>query len=216
MADYRTDEEQVELLKDWWKKNGTSTVVMIALVVMVYFGGQYYRQDQNTRAEQATDQYDLMLAELDQNKRKEATDRARSILENYKNTVQAAHAAFMLAKLAVEEGQLDTAVKLLALVKDEAPLSAMQNIARLRLARVLSQQGKHDRALNLLAEAESGKLLGLFEEVKGDIYLAKGNRTKAKEAYARSLQIEPTSIRQPVLRMKLEDLSTQDDKVNAS
>jgi predicted negative regulator of RcsB-dependent stress response len=27
MADYRTEEEQIELIKKWWRENGRSTVV---------------------------------------------------------------------------------------------------------------------------------------------------------------------------------------------
>ena len=43
---YRTEEEQVEALKAWWRENGKSTVVAIAMAVMGVFGWQGWQKQQ--------------------------------------------------------------------------------------------------------------------------------------------------------------------------
>lgn len=49
---YRTEEEQVEALKAWWRENGKSTLVAIALAVMGVFGWQGWQKQQ--QADQST------------------------------------------------------------------------------------------------------------------------------------------------------------------
>ena len=51
MDAYRTDDEQVEALKRWWKENGTSTLLMVAVAVGGYFGWQAWDTRQVQQAE---------------------------------------------------------------------------------------------------------------------------------------------------------------------
>ena len=39
---HRTEEEQVEAIKTWWKANGTSVIVGVVLGVAVIFGVRYW------------------------------------------------------------------------------------------------------------------------------------------------------------------------------
>ncbi len=38
MSEMRTEEEQVEALKDWWKENGRSLLLGVALALAIVFG----------------------------------------------------------------------------------------------------------------------------------------------------------------------------------
>ena len=38
MADYETEEEQIEALKDWWRENGNSLLIGVAVALVAVFG----------------------------------------------------------------------------------------------------------------------------------------------------------------------------------
>ena len=60
-------------------------------------------------------------------------------------------------------------------------------IAQSRLARVLSEQGKHDDALKLLDVANAGSFTPVFHEIRGDVLAAKGDVAGARQAYDAAL-----------------------------
>jgi predicted negative regulator of RcsB-dependent stress response len=70
---------------------------------------------------------------------------------------------------------------------------------------VLLAQGKHDEALKIIP-SDSGSFKSAFDEVKGDIYLAKGDKEAAKLAYSQALLALPLdSNNNALLQMKLDD-----------
>ena len=46
MAELRTEEEQIEAIKRWWKKNGSSLLLGIALALAIVFGWQAWQNHQ--------------------------------------------------------------------------------------------------------------------------------------------------------------------------
>src|SRR3546814_18044627 len=72
------------------------------------------------------------------------------------------------------------------LAKDDG----LQKVAELRSARVLWQQGKLDDALKLV-DNNTGAFAPLFDELKGDIKLAKGDRDAARSAYQKAFEATP-------------------------
>ena len=58
MIDYnKTDDEQAEDIKKWWKENGLSVAAGIALAVAALFGWEYWQKYQITQAESASTLY---------------------------------------------------------------------------------------------------------------------------------------------------------------
>jgi len=43
MAELRTDEEQVEAIKQWWKNNGSSLLIGIGAALAIAFGWQAWQ-----------------------------------------------------------------------------------------------------------------------------------------------------------------------------
>jgi len=206
VTEYRTDEEQLELLKQWWKKNGTFAVSLVVLVLGIYVGGQYYRNYNNSRAQTATQQYAALLELIEQDKTDQAQAIGRRILGEFPTTIQAVSAGLLLAKLAVKQDKPDEAERFLRRVVQEAGMTPVVNLARVRLARILSDQSKFEDALSTLGTVQGPEYAAMAEEIKGDVYVAKGDTEKAKEAYLRSMEAQPFSMRAQQLRMKLEDL----------
>jgi predicted negative regulator of RcsB-dependent stress response len=56
-------------------------------------------------------------------------------------------------------------------------------VSRIRLARVLIEQGKHDEALAGLDASAAGAFAALVHEVRGDVYAAKGDPAAARKEY---------------------------------
>jgi predicted negative regulator of RcsB-dependent stress response len=100
---------------------------------------------------------------------------------------------------------------------DNAKQEEIKLIARLRLARVVHAEGKDDEALQLLSIADAGKFAPAYDELKGDIYVAKGDPKQAKTHYDLALQgLEPTSRARRYIEMKRDDLGLPATEVENS
>lgn len=87
--------------------------------------------------------------------------------------------------------------------------------ATLRLARVLSAQENFDEALSLLDKANA--VSAEAEEVRGDIFYARGNLESASLAYQKSQELFQGVGAQanPLLRMKIQQLKSEMDVITA-
>ena len=57
MAEHLSDEEQLQILKNWWKETGTTLVVAVLVGLIAYFGFQWWKNSQQQKAEQASALY---------------------------------------------------------------------------------------------------------------------------------------------------------------
>lgn len=214
MDAYRTDDEQVEALKRWWKENGTSTLLGIVVVVGGYFGWQAWETRQVQQAEAASFSYQQLLQlsmEIEQQPTDTRYTTASHLVDTLKtdfsSTDYARYAALMQAKLQVSQGDLAEAEAELRWVLDSKPEPSMMQVSNLRLARVLFASGQVDPALALIDSAEHGEFTGSFYELRGDIESSQGNVEAARQAYQRALEQGPVAAGgAPLVRMKLESL----------
>ena len=62
MADYMRDEdEQAELLKEWWQKNGTAAIITVVLAVAALIGWREWQGHQGEQSSEASKQYQVMV-----------------------------------------------------------------------------------------------------------------------------------------------------------
>lgn len=208
MEVYRTEEEQVEALKDWWKENGRSVIVGVALALAAVFGWRYWQDSTRTQAESVSTLYQQLLVRLDAGEGREVVEVARRIIAEHASTPYAALASLSLAQQAVDQGDLDGAGAHLRWVMANAKVDEVRMLAQVRLARVLVAQGKTDEALQQLTGVSGGSFAAMVEEVKGDAYLAQGRRADARRAYEAALAgVTDVPAKQQVLRMKVDDLA---------
>ncbi|MGQ0529142.1 MAG: YfgM family protein [Panacagrimonas sp.] len=208
MATHLDDEDDLEKLKTWWKDN------WIALVggLVIGFGGiggwEGYKRWRDGRAETASQMYEELRRGLADNKTDDARVIADRLAAEFASTPYAASAALSLAQTQAQAAQWDEAVTRLRWVVDHADDAGMVQLARLRLARALLGQAKHDEALTALSSGDAGDFASLVEELRGDIQLAKGDKAAARSAYEKALAAaEASAGNRPLLQRKLDDLA---------
>lgn len=207
MEVYNSEQDQVEAIKAWWDKNGKLVIVGIIALLVGVFGWRNWQDRQLQSAEAASVAYYQMQENADRDPVM-AAEIGRHIVGEFSSTVYAPMASMMLARLAVEEGDLASAeAHLQTVISQQRRLPELQSLARLRLAQVLHAQGRNDEALQQL-QAEAGTLQAAFDELRGDILLAQGELGQARAAYASALTGFVTQAeRRSMVEMKLNDLA---------
>ena len=181
MEVYTTEEQQVEVIKNWWKENGTSVIAGTVIGLVGLFGWRYYNELQQTNQEAASQAYNAMTAQLAKGD-DAALEQAKSFISAHQGDAYAELAALQLAAAAVKAGKLDLAAEQLTQVAANGDES-IKPIAALRLARVLKDQGKADEALAQLGKINNDAFKAQVAEVRGDVLLGQGKPEEARDAY---------------------------------
>ncbi|MEH6556509.1 MAG: tetratricopeptide repeat protein [Oceanicoccus sp.] len=211
---YRTEEEQVEALKSWWRENGKSTVVAIAIGVLGVFGWQGWQKQQQADQDTASAIYQNLLTAANGDNGSAtlaqiatANHLADTLKADFTGTTYAYFAALYKAKFAVDDNDLESAAVELQWVLDNAETDELRTQARLRLAKVLLAQSKLDEAMKLIAGENMG-YDAAFSEVRGDILAAQGDSTAALAAYQQARDISATVLggQSPLLSLKIQQL----------
>ncbi|PJG59431.1 YfgM family protein [Aeromonas cavernicola] len=201
---YTTEEQQVEVIKSWWKENGVSVLAGTVIGLASLFGWRYYNQYQQAQMEGASQSYNQVLELLASNKDADFKQTLQFVAAN-KGSAYADLASLQLASAAVKAGKLDLAIEQLTLVTDTGDES-VRPIALLRLARVLSDAGKADDALAQLAKLSADGFTAQIAEVRGDILLKQGNTNAARDAYQAAADAGGLQTSQE-LKMKMDNLA---------
>lgn len=217
MAELRTEEEQVQALKSWWDENGKSLILGIAVALAAVLGWKGWQQQEAVQAENASILYQNLLDSVvgaigpqqDEAKLATANHLSGQLKSEYDSTAYANYAALIMARVAVEQSQLDKAVEELDWVLAHQPTESMYVLASMRKARVIADQGDADKAISIIDSIPTAGYDVSLNELKGDLYLSKGDIAKAKAAYEAALSASAASSR-PLLEMKLNDLAAQE------
>ena len=193
MESYRTEEEQVEALKKWWEENGKSTLVTILLVVAAGLGWRGWQDHQQQVAEQASARYDQMIEAFQQTNSAEDAMTLRTLAEDIKSdfagSTYAQFAALHLARIDVVAGDLDSAEQELRWVLTQGPAPELEQLAQLRLARVMAAKGDPAGALVIVTATEAGAYAPAYAEAEGDFQQQLGDTDAAIAAYEKALRL---------------------------
>lgn len=203
MADlHLSDDEQSERLKAWWKENGSSVIAGAVLGIAVIGGVNYWRSYKSHQAEAAS----ALYAELVQDPGGSAAgDAGHELMHEYSSTPYAGKAALFLAKTAFENGKKQEAEARLRWALDHAQDPEDRKLARLRLARVELDLGKPEKARTVLSGMKSGGYKSQYEELLGDIAMARNDPASARKRYAAALASLPErSAYANMLNLKLD------------
>jgi predicted negative regulator of RcsB-dependent stress response len=208
------EDEQVEKLKQWWKDNGTSTLIGISLGIAVIFGWRGWQVYQQNQAEEASSLYHRTFTQFQQEQPQKAREAANRLLTEYSGSSYAAMGSLMLAKQAAEDKQWDAALAHLDWIINNGDVPELLAIARLRKARLLLLQDKIDEALTLAESDVSEAFKPHYNALKGDVYLRQGDKEKAREAYTQAVTGDTMSAQQRQwVQLKLDNISTPEDVV---
>lgn len=210
----RTEEEQLADIKDWWQRNGMPLLTGAALALVVVFGWQAWKKYQNNQAQGASVIYQALLETALNPAGKPDTAKvaelANKLTSEYAGTPYSQYGRLFVAKVAVDSGKLDDAVLELKAIVDKPVDVTLGELARQRLARVLSAQGKAEEGLKLLDGSADKAYVATREELRGDLLVQLKRDDEARSAYEKAKAALPEDAAVGALQMKLDDLAKGD------
>lgn len=205
MVTYKTEEQQVEAIKSWWKSNGTAVVAGAVLGIAALGGWRGWLWYQEKQAVIASDLYTQAQTAIGENDTATLQTQADVLRTDYKFTAYAALATLHEAKIQAEEEELAAAADSLRWVIDHSDQDTVQDIARMRLARVLVADNKLDEAAAVINHDFPKAYSSLVDEIRGDIFVAQDATEQARQAYDQALEsVDASGVK--FLQMKRNNL----------
>ena len=205
---HRTDEERLDSLKKWWGEHGRMLVVGVVVGVAGVSGWTFWQDHERRQAEDASALFQtasLAAASGDHAALREA---GSALLADHSGRGYAAAAALLIARSEFEQGRLDEAKARFRWVLEHAGMPELRQVARLRLAETHYAAGAFDEAGALLDETGNGPFAAAYDELLGDVYYARGEPEKAREAWEQAAagSSSGSSASRRRLALKLNDL----------
>lgn len=211
MAELRTEEEQLDVIKRWWKENGTALIAGVAIAVAGLVGWNFWQNHQASQSEAASVRYERLINLTDQGNIDEARSLVVEIADNHAGTLYADLALLIDARLAVDAGELRDARQALEDLIASSDHNYLQGLARLRLARVQLAEGDAQAALDTLAQNIPEALAAQHADIRGDALHVLERRDEARQAWQEALAIAEQHD-QPIygVQLKLDDLGLEE------
>lgn len=183
---HMTDEERLQLLKNWLHKHGKKIILIVMAFLIIFFGYQYTMNKYNEYRDASTTYFYKMTHTVDENNK---IDYANYIVKNYSRTIYAKIAKFVLANHAVQERNLDTAIELYKNIYLNASWSELRLMSFNHLLQLLLFTGDNSKAEEYWhKDRELVKKFPMqMYALLGDIYRYQHKFSQAKQAYDKSL-----------------------------
>ncbi|KKM16533.1 hypothetical protein LCGC14_1684920, partial [marine sediment metagenome] len=115
MAEMRTEEEQVEAIKNWWKRNGSALLIGIGAALAIVFGWQAWENHQEQQRAEAASQFATLLNaftnQADETSGETVAFVAKTLREDYTDSAYAIYGNLILARQQlVEENDAEAAI----------------------------------------------------------------------------------------------------------
>ena len=201
---YNAEEEQdLEQLKSWWKDNYLVIILAVVVAFAGVFGWRYWQEYQVSKIQTISAEYDQLIYGKQGVAQKEA--QLAAFLQKNDKTSYAVLALLDQAKHAVENKDFALAEKALKQATTESDDDILLSIVAIRLAAVQYQQQQYDAALESLKLVKDSAWDSRKNLMTGDILLAKGDKTAAKNSYEQA-QANATPLEQQWLQVRLNNL----------
>ncbi len=201
------EQEQLDEIKHFWKQYGNAITWVLIVVLGVYAawnGYQYWQRNQAAQAAAMFDEVEKVAREGDADKMQRAFN---DMKDRFASTAYAPQAGLLIGKTLYEAGKLDAAKAALTWVAEKSSDAGYASVGRLRLAGVLMDSKAYDEALKVLDSGVAEEFAALQADRRGDILLAQGKKTEAKDQYLKSFKLldERTDYRR-LVAVKLNSL----------
>ncbi|MGL6030045.1 MAG: YfgM family protein [Legionella sp.] len=210
MSVYMTEEEQLESIKKWWKRNGNMITILISLILLCVAGYRYMTWHDAKITQQASVTYENMMVSLANHDIKSVRAYASELIKDHGHSVYADAAHLTLAKVYVDKNKLQQARDELQPVAAKSSMPALKQIAKIRIARIYAAEKSYDHALKELNLIDDKTYLPVVNELKGDIYGAQGQFQEAVNAYRLAIdEVKTNGMGNLFLEMKTNELATK-------
>lgn len=188
MAVYDLEEqEQISQLKAWWEQYGKYVTTILVVAALASVGWQSYRWYQDKQAAEAGALFQAMQTAAEGGDVARTREQAGQLIERFPGTVYAGYAALVSANVQFASGDARNARAHLDWLASQGKDAMLRDMARLRIATILLEEGQHAEALAQLSAPSVPSLRARFEALKGDILLADDKPAQAREAYQAAL-----------------------------
>src|SRR5690606_14109623 len=157
MAAYDLEEqEQISQIKAWWEKYGTLVTTVVVAVAVGSAGWQGWNWYGSKQAGEASGIYFVVQQAAADGDASKAREAAGQLIADYAGTAYAELGALLAASVQVREGaDARNALNQLEWVVSNGKSPAVRDLARLRIAVILFDEGNYDGALERSEEHTS-------------------------------------------------------------
>jgi predicted negative regulator of RcsB-dependent stress response len=206
VSDYN-EQEQWERAKAMLGELWIYIVAGVAIGGAGLWGWGWNKDRIEKRSIEASARYEEAIEAFTRNDKTRGMQLVDELNREYQATPYAALGTLIAARAHVDSNELEQAAAGLKSVMDTANDPELRTIARLRLARVQSAQGKYDDALATLKVDEPGEFAPRIADTRGDVLLAKGDREGALREYlAARTGGDKGQVDRDLLDLKIRDL----------
>ena len=183
---FDNDEQQSEYFKNFYNAYKVKIFSVIAVFLIAFFAYQYSVGVNESRDEEASQLFqDVLVSKIDNID--EIKSKVGLLQNDFSNSPYAARATIYYSKLLVETGDYSAAAKELIWASDENIEPSMQSMANYLLGNLYLVQEKLDEALQVANKIITKGYIGLANDLKGDIYIALGDKENAIKSYELAL-----------------------------
>ncbi|KTC64973.1 transmembrane protein (plasmid) [Legionella adelaidensis] len=217
MSVYMTEQEQIEAIKKWWQRyNGVITVIA-SLILLAIAGYKYWNWHQAKVAQEASNAYEHLIVAFSNQDNKGVRAYANQLLKEYNETVYADAARLTLAKLYTSREKYQDAITQLDYVAKHSKMTAFQQVAKIRMARILIADKSYDKALSELSQINDTAYSSVVNEIKGDVYAETGKYFEAIAAYRKAInEVQTQGMGNVFLEMKTNELAALTQSMQAN
>ena len=200
----KTEEQQFEEAKNWFKENSTPILLAIFVFATASFGWNFWKNHQAESAIQASISYQATIEAYEQDPVKNQPLVAK-FLEEAKGTNYAIFMQLEEAKNAVAKGDFSAAKSQLQAALNEVKDPSLQSIIRFRLAAVDFQLKEFDSALANLEQIKDQAWGARKQLFIADLLVAKGDKEAAKSAYEQ-IKAKMSGQERELIELKINNL----------
>lgn len=188
MAVYDLEEqEQISQLKAWWEQYGRFVTAIAVVAALTSVGWQAYNWYRNNQAAEAGALYYAVQAAVESGDAARTRESAGQLIERFPGSAYADMGAMLSASMQFAQGEAKNARTQLEWLAANGRDPMMRDLARLRLAAVLLEEGSRAEALAALEKPPVAGLSSRFDDLRGDILSLEGKPTEARKAYQAAL-----------------------------
>ena len=201
------EQEQLDNLKDFWRKYGGLILGVVLVGLLIFTGVRGWAWYQTSQSANAGVVYEELRKAAAAGDSARVRETAGALFADYSRTPWAQMAAMTAAEAHLKAGDAEAAKMPLRWATESAQDPAYRDEARLRLAGVLLDQKAYDEALALLNTPAEQSYAGAFADRRGDLLAAQGKRDEALAAYRQAAQVlAPDSALRRLLQVKVDAL----------
>ena len=206
MVEYRTDEERVQLILDYFNQYKLA-IISFLLLGIISVSGYFYFTNKNKKIN--SEAYSIYI-QWNENKDGALFDRLQG---DYINTGFAQLALITRATLLANEGDIDDSLRLLYLVKDNSDgffgNKFLNFVSKINIARLELSKKNFEMALIILESINTDEINPTVKILIGDALFGLQRYDLSKKAYLEAQKLSQINEEIAIIKSKLKQLETE-------